>query len=89
MAIITRTVFYTTEGAKKVLIDSARDLGESVIHDDFGVGPEGQNQLSFGTTVESFRDPNRARINILVSKIADETIVYRELVELLKLERDL
>ena len=43
------TVFYTTSGQRAAFIAQAEAAGETMIHDDFNVGPDGEHRLTFDT----------------------------------------
>lgn len=42
-----RTAFYTTPAERATLIAEAAANGERTIHDDFNVGPNSENRLTF------------------------------------------
>ena len=70
-----RQVLYTTESERNMLITNAEDRGETMIHDDFDVGPNGEHRLTFDTLPASpsqtERDIILARLQNFDSAIAD------------------
>lgn len=50
-------VFYTTNEERQALIDAAEARKETMLHDDFEVGPNGENRLTFGDVPEPVISP--------------------------------
>lgn len=54
---MTETIsFYTTKEERQTLIEAHKDLAFWVLHDDFNVGPRGENRITF-TDVEKTTAP--------------------------------
>ena len=45
--MVERTELYTTKEQRLTIIAAAEALGETMQHDDFNVGPNGENRLTF------------------------------------------
>lgn len=52
-----REVYYTTQAERAAAIAEAQAQGETMLHDDFRVGPRGQNRLTFGVVPDLPPDP--------------------------------
>lgn len=85
-----RQVFYTDSETRKVLIEQAEAASQTMLHDDFGVGPKGENRLTFGqaaepplpTARELAREAAKRRLQALDTRSLDP--VLADLVELLR-----
>ncbi len=84
-----RTVFYKTPAKRRSLVKAAEAKGETMIHDDFCVGPNQENRLTFGVLPKPEPDPRAIRMKDLTAKLKDDTITFDEMKQLLRAERGL
>ncbi len=84
-----RTVFYKTQAKRLSFINAAESKGETMIHDDFCVGPNQENRLTFGVLPKPEPDPRAIRMKDLTAKLKDDTITESEIRQLLRAERGL
>lgn len=84
-----RTVLYKTSAKRLSLIKAAEAKGETMIHDDFWVGPNQENRLTFGVPPIAEPDAITIQIAALTAKLKDDTISDSELRQLLRAERGL
>ena len=85
-----REVLYVTKQERTEALLAAHDLGERMLHDDFGVGPEGEDRLTFEKQKPAPPLSIEAvRLNELWGKLADPdgSMELSEVVEMLRLER--
>ena len=78
--------YYTTNEERKHLIADAESRQLTLQHDDFRVGPNGANRLTFDV-VEITVDTNAVRAKELVTKLKVEDLTLTELNELSRLEK--
>jgi len=78
--------YYTTDVERKNLIIAAESRQLTMLHDDFNVGPDGANRLTFDV-VEILEDTDRIRQKELVTKLKIEDLTIAELNELIRLDR--
>ena len=87
-----RTVEYVTQEEKRLAIEAAEANNETMIHDDFNVGMNGENLLTFDTHPNLIPIPltaEQVRKNELVALLSSDRITFEELKELLRIERGL
>jgi len=46
-----RIEFYSTLEERAALLEAAKSLNETMVHDDFSIGPNGENRLTFNVYV--------------------------------------
>ncbi len=83
-----RTVLYTTNEERNIALAEARVIGETMLHDDFGVGPLGENQLTFDIVIDIIIPPTAGQIRqkVLEDKARnDQQMSVAELREMYKL----
>ncbi len=84
-----RTVLYKTPAKRLSLIKAAEAKGETMIHDDFWVGPNQENRLTFGVLPITEPDTRTTQIATLTAKLKADTVTDSELRQLLRAERGL
>tara|TARA_Y100000310_G_scaffold339425_1_gene432024 strand:+ start:19 stop:288 length:270 start_codon:yes stop_codon:yes gene_type:complete len=82
-----REVFYTTKEERLEAIRAAESQGETMTHDDFGQGPDGEHRLKFATLPDGDPDPNTIRLAALYQKLSLDKLTLAEVNEMLRLER--
>ena len=84
-----RTQLYTTRGQREQALTNAKQAGETVVHDDFAVGPNGENQLTFG--IVDIDPPTAEEIELrgLVPKLSAGTATSVEVQRYLVLKDNL
>jgi hypothetical protein len=84
-----REVIYRTKGEREEAIGVAEGQGEVLNHDDFSVGPAGENRLTFIVPDPDILDVRDSRLDTLRQKLKSDSITFEEVKELLRLERRL
>lgn len=85
-----RTVLYITKNERDSAIKAAELAGEVMVHDDFNVGPGGENQLTFDTPKpDPAPTPEQILRSELKIKLADDSMTFEEMKQLARLERGL
>lgn len=89
-----REVLYTTKQQRTDALDEAKTLNEVLLHDDFDVGPSGENRLTFIPYIEPVPSPDELRQEELRGKLAGtktnpNAMTLNEMKEMLRLERGL
>ncbi len=83
-----RIVFYTNKSERDAAITFAESQGETMIHDDFGVGPSQENQLTFDVRTD-VPDPAVVRLGELHAQLRGGPLTLPEISEMLRIERRL
>ena len=81
-----RVAHYTTHEERTALVAEAEAAGETMRHDEFAVGPEGQHRLTFHVAPIEPSDPAVVRLKITGAAITDGTAGLAEVVEFLRLQ---
>lgn len=82
-----RVALYITDAGRARAIERAESWGETMLHDDFGVGPNGEHQLTFIYRVKVPPTPEALAHRARVEALGARTIGLPDLIELLAHER--
>ena len=80
-----RTVLYTTDDQRKDYVKQAEDAGETMLHDDFDVGPSGEHQLTFDKIPDLPPTADEIRLEELRGKRRERSMTLQDIMEYLDL----